>query len=44
MDAFVREGKTMIEEDACIAFVTSCGFVSPAPSSALIRTKVTDMS
>ncbi|OWZ51998.1 hypothetical protein C356_02072 [Cryptococcus neoformans c45] len=28
VDAFVREGKKMIEEDACVAFVTSCGFLA----------------
>ena len=27
VDAFVREGKRMMEEEGCVAFVTSCGFV-----------------
>lgn len=26
--AFVDEGKRMMEEDGCVALVTSCGFVS----------------
>lgn len=28
VDAFVREGERMIKEEGCVAFVTSCGFVS----------------
>lgn len=28
VDAFVREGERMIQEEGCVAFVTSCGFVS----------------
>lgn len=28
VDAFVREGERMMEEEGCVAFVTSCGFVS----------------
>lgn len=37
VDAFVREAQKMREEEGCVAFVTSCGFVSvpqiPALSS-----------
>ncbi|WVQ84744.1 hypothetical protein IAT38_006901 [Cryptococcus sp. DSM 104549] len=28
VDAFVREGERMIEEEGCVAFVTSCGFLA----------------
>ncbi|KAK8870119.1 hypothetical protein IAR55_000689 [Kwoniella newhampshirensis] len=28
VNAFVREGKKMIEEEGCVAFVTSCGFLA----------------
>lgn len=28
VDAFVREGKEMMAEDGCVAFVTSCGFLA----------------
>ncbi|ORY24760.1 hypothetical protein BCR39DRAFT_545807 [Naematelia encephala] len=28
VDAFVREGKRMMEEENCVAFVTSCGFLA----------------
>lgn len=28
VDAFVREGERLIREEGCVAFVTSCGFVS----------------
>lgn len=28
VDAFVREGERLVEEEGCVAFVTSCGFVS----------------
>lgn len=44
VDAFVREGTKMIEEDGCVAFVTSCGFVSSTPSFALICTEIADIS
>lgn len=27
VDAFVREGERMMEEEGCVCFVTSCGFV-----------------
>lgn len=30
VDAFVREGERMMREEGCVAFVTSCGFVSPS--------------
>lgn len=29
VDAFVREGEKLMKEEGCVAFVTSCGFVSP---------------
>ena len=44
VDAFVREGTKMIEEDGCVAFVTSCVFVSSTPSFALICTEIADIS
>lgn len=28
VDAFVREGEKLVREEGCVAFVTSCGFVS----------------
>lgn len=28
VDAFVREGEKMMRDEGCVAFVTSCGFVS----------------
>lgn len=28
VDAFVREGEKLMREEGCVAFVTSCGFVS----------------
>ena len=30
IEAFVREGKRLMQEEGCVAFVTSCGFVSVA--------------
>lgn len=31
VDAFVREGQKLKKEEGCVAFVTSCGFVSVLP-------------
>lgn len=28
VDAFVREGERLVKDEGCVAFVTSCGFVS----------------
>jgi hypothetical protein len=33
VDAFVREGERLMEEENCVAFVTSCGFVSDSAST-----------
>jgi hypothetical protein len=37
VDAFVREGKRLMEEENCVAFVTSCGFVSDSASIQRLR-------
>lgn len=31
VNAFVREGERLMREENCVAFVTSCGFVSFVP-------------
>ena len=40
VDAFVREGERLIEEEGCVAFVTSCGFVSAVQRSVTARKRL----